>query len=400
MYEPYNSFMLRFILPIISLLLIFNACTDRQQPLTELIDEQLSFAAEQYKGMHAIVPADRLPRSTHMETGELVTSDSRWWCSGFFPGSLWYLYDYTGDEVLKEMAMARTALIEKEQYNTGTHDLGFMINNSFGNGLRIAGIEAYKPVMINGAYSLMTRYNETVGCIKSWDHGNWTFPVIIDNMMNLEYLMWAFRETGDTTFYNVCISHSEKTMDNHFRDDYSSCHLVDYDTITGEVLGHQTVQGYADESAWARGQAWGFYGFVTMFRETGDIRYLEQAVRIADFMINHPNMPEDGVPYWDFNAPDIPDAKRDASAGAILASGLIELSGYAAAEDAETYLDFAEKTVRSLASPAYRADVGANNYFILKHSVGHLPKNSEVDVPLTYADYYFIEALMRLNALN
>jgi unsaturated chondroitin disaccharide hydrolase len=392
--------MTRFSPFVILLALLIRSCSGSQQPLDELIDEQLRFAAEQYKGMHALVPADRLPRSAHMETGDLTTSDAGWWCSGFFPGSLWYLYEYTGDKALKEMAMARTALIEKEQYNTGTHDLGFMINNSYGNGLRIAGIEAYKPVMINGAYSLMSRYNETVGCIRSWDHGNWTFPVIIDNMMNLEYLMWAFRETGDTTFYDVCISHSEKTMENHYRDDYSSYHLVDYDTISGEVLVRQTVQGYADESAWARGQVWGFYGFVTMFRETGDNMYLEQAVNIAGFLLNHPNMPEDGVPYWDFNAPDIPDAKRDASAGAILASGLVELSGYVEPQDAEAYLAFAEKIVRTLASPEYRAEAGTNNYFILKHSVGHLPKNSEVDVPLTYADYYFIEALTRLEALH
>lgn len=383
---------------LLTLLLSFG-CKESQQPLDELIDEQLRFAAEQYKAMDAGVPANQLPRSTHMETGELVTSGSGWWCSGFFPGSLWYLYEYTGDETLKEMAMKRTALIEKEQYNTGTHDLGFMINNSFGNGWRIAAVDDYKPVMVNGAYSLMTRYNETVGCIRSWDHGDWTFPVIIDNMMNLEYLMWAFRETGDTAFYNVCISHSDKTMEHHYRDDYSSFHLVDYDTITGEVLGRQTVQGYADESAWARGQSWGFYGFVTMYRDTREQKYLDQAVNIASFLMNHPNMPEDGIPYWDLDAPGIPDAKRDASAAAIFASGLIELSGYLETEAADACLAFAEKIVRSLASPAYRAEPGENNNFILKHSVGHLPKNSEVDVPLTYADYYFIEALLRLHAL-
>lgn len=387
------------ILPLLTVI-VFSSCTKGPQPLSELIDEQIDFAVKQYTAMHETVPADRMPRSTHMETGELTTSDTRWWCSGFFPGTLWYLYEYTGDEALKSIAMERTALIEEEQYNRGTHDLGFMINDSYGQGLRIAGLKEYVPVMINGAYSLASRFNETVGCIRSWDHGAFEFPVIIDNMMNLEYLMWAFRETGDSLFYTISVTHSETTMMNHFRDDYSTFHLVDYDTITGEVIRQQTVQGYSDESAWARGQSWGFYGYITMYRDTKDERYLNLARNIADFLLNHPNMPADGVPYWDFNAPDIPDAKRDASAGAILASGLIELSGYVSDEASEKYLAFAEKIVRSLASPAYRAELGENNNFLLKHSVGHLPINSEVDVPLTYADYYWIEAMIRLKNLQ
>jgi len=388
--------MKNYFLPVVLLLGVLTSCSEKQQPLDALIDEQLTFATQQYKGMYEVLPPDMLPRTTDKETGELVTSGSGWWCSGFYPGSLWYLYEYSGDEELKEMAMQKTALIEKEQFNTGTHDLGFMIYDSYGQGLRIAGMDDYVPVMVNGAYSLMSRYNDTVGCIRSWDHGDWEFPVIIDNMMNLEYLMWAYRETGDPAFREVCVNHAATTMKNHFREDYSTWHLVDYDTITGEVLGKQTVQGYADESAWARGQSWGFYGFVTMYRDTKDEQYLAQAIHIADFLLNHPNMPEDGVPYWDYNAPDIPDAKRDASAGAILASGLVELSDYVDDPAAGTYRDFAEKIVRTLAGPEYRAEAGENNYFILKHSVGHLPGNSEVDVPLTYADYYFIEAMMRL----
>ncbi|MDA3823185.1 MAG: glucuronyl hydrolase, partial [Bacteroidales bacterium] len=234
----------------------------------------------------------------------------------------------------------------------------------------------------------------------SWDHGSYTFPVIIDNMMNLEFLMWAFRETGDSLFYKVSVAHSETTLKNHFRDDYSTFHLVDYDTITGDVIRRQTVQGFSDESAWARGQVWGFYGYITMYRDTKDERYLEQSAHIAEFLINHGNMPSDGIPYWDFNAPNIPDAKRDASAAAIFASGLIELSQYLEGEASEKYIAFAEKIVRSLSSDNYRAELGENNHFLLKHSVGHLPNNYEVDVPLTYADYYFVEALVRLKLLE
>lgn len=389
-------------LPGILLLIILFAiqsCNTNPQALDQLIEENLSFAIEQSKLLDASVAPELLPRSTDMETGELITSDSRWWCSGFFPGILWYLYNYSGDEELMKMAMKRTMLIEKEQYYTGTHDLGFMINNSFGLGHKIAGVEGYKEVMVNGAYSLLSRYNPKVACIRSWDHGKWTFPVIIDNMMNLEFLTWAFRETGDSAFLKATLTHTETTIDNHFRDDYSSYHVVDYDTITGEVLKRQTAQGYADESAWARGQAWGLYGFVSVFRETGEKRYLEQAIGIADFLLCHPNLPEDKIPYWDFNAPNIPDAKRDASAGTIICSALIELQHYVKKEKSERYRIAAETMLRSLASSDYRAEPGENGNFILMHSVGNIPANSEVDVPLTYADYYFVEALLRMKEL-
>jgi uncharacterized protein YyaL (SSP411 family) len=218
-------------------------------------------------------------------------------------------------------------------------------------------------------------------------------------MMNLEFLMWAFRMSGDSTYYRICVNHSDTTIKNHYRPDYSSYHVVSYDTITGSVEIKQTHQGAADESAWSRGQSWGLYGYVVMYRETGLERYLDHAVRIADFLIGHRNMPEDMIPYWDFDAPGIPDAKRDASAAAIMASALIELSGYVQAPLREKYLQVAEKQVRSLASSSYRADPGGNGNFILMHSVGSIPGNSEVDVPLTYADYYFIEALMRLRNL-
>lgn len=211
--------------------------------------------------------------------------------------------------------------------------------------------------------------------------------------------MWAFNESGDSSYYNICVSHSDTTIKNHFRPDFSSYHVVSYDTITGNIEVKQTHQGAADESAWSRGQSWGLYGYVVMYRETGLDRYLEQAVHIADFMIDHPNMPEDMIPYWDFNAPGIPDAKRDASAGAIMASALIELSRYVEPTARERYMHVAERQLRSLSSSAYRAELGENDNFILRHSVGSIPGNSEVDVPLTYADYYFIEALMRYRNL-
>lgn len=381
---------------LITLLMALTSC-QKEKPITKVIDEALSLAVSQYSLMADVMKEkpDLLPRTLDAEAN-LVTAKSNWWTSGFFPGSLWYLYETTRDEKLKESAASFTSRIEKEKNNKGTHDLGFMLNCSFGNGLRITGDKSYHEIMLTGAYSLATRFRPQIGCIQSWNsRRGWQCPVIIDNMMNLEFLMWAFRESGDSTFYNICVSHSDVTIKNHFRNDYSSFHVVSYDTVSGNVEAKQTHQGFSDESAWSRGQVWGLYGYTVMYRDTKLARYLDQAKNIADFLIGHPNMPEDKIPYWDFNAPDIPDAKRDASAGSIMASALIELSRYVDEATARDYLQIAERQIRTLSSPEYLAAPGENGNFILKHGVGHLPGKSEVDVPLTYGDYYYIEALLR-----
>jgi hypothetical protein len=379
---------------------LFCACK-KEKPLVRIIDESLAFSVKQYTLMADIMKdkPDLLPRTTDT-SGALVASNSGWWTSGFFPGSLWYLYEYSKDEKIKDAAVRMTSIVEKEKNNTGTHDLGFMLYCSFGNGFRMTGDQSYKDVLLTGARSLSTRFHPNIGCIQSWgSRKGWQCPVIIDNMMNLELLMWAFKQSGDSSFYHIAVSHADTTMRNHFRPDYSTWHVVSYDTITGRVEAKQTAQGAADGSSWSRGQSWGLYGYTMMYRETGFQRYLDQAQHIADYLINHPNMPEDKIPYWDYDAPGIPDAKRDASAGAIMASALIELSGFVAPGKKDQYLPIAEKQIRSLASPAYMAKKGENGDFILMHSVGSLPGKSEVDVPLSYADYYFIEALMRYRKL-
>jgi len=386
-------------LSVLIVVLLFSC--NRQKPLERVIDEALAFSMEQYTLMYDVMKnkPGLLPRSIDT-AGTLITAKPNWWTSGFFPGSLWYLYEYSNDVKFKDAAIEMTSRIEQEKYNTGTHDLGFMLYCSFGNGLRLAGEESYGEVLLTGAKSLSTRFRPNIGCIQSWNsRRGWQCPVIIDNMMNLEFLMWAFKTSGDSSYYKICVSHSDTTIKNHFRPDFSTYHVVSYDTISGKVEIKQTAQGAADESAWARGQAWGLYGYTVMYRETGLQRYLDQAVRIADFMIDHPNMPEDKIPYWDFNAPGIPDTKRDASAGAIMASALVELSGMVDSTASAKYLGIAETQLRALASPAYRAETGENGNFILKHCVGSLPGKSEVDVPLTYADYYFIEALLRYKSL-
>jgi unsaturated chondroitin disaccharide hydrolase len=337
----------------------------------------------------------RFPRSVKADT--LVAVPSRDWTSGFYPGSLWYMYDFTKDKKWEQAARKWTAGLEKEKYNTHTHDLGFMLYCSFGNGLRLTGDPAYKEILLQGAKSLSKRFNPVTGVIKSWDHGKWQFPVIIDNMMNLELLFWATKISGDSSFYKIAVSHANTTLKNHFRPDNSSYHVLNYDTLTGDVIEKITAQGYANESAWARGQAWGMYGYTVAYRETKDKRYLDQAVKIADFFLKHPNLPKDKVPYWDFNAPNIPNEERDASAAAIMASGLLELSMHANRKDFKTS---AEEILTSLSTPAYLASTGSNHDFILMHSVGHKPAKSEIDVPIIYADYYYIEGLLRYRNMN
>jgi len=372
--------------------------------LVRLIDGNLRQACNQYKVLMDHLPADRMPKTYYPNTDKLETSDSRWWCSGFYPGSLLYLYEFSRDTALLREALKRLKLLEKEQYNKGTHDLGFMMFCSYGNAERLVGkgllpSADYKEILLTSAKSLSTRFNPTVGCIKSWDNKIYKYPVIIDNMMNLELLFWATRFSGDSSFYRIAVTHANTTLRNHYRPDHSSFHVVDYDTATGEVIAKRTAQGYADSSAWARGQAWGLYGYTMAYRSTRDPKYLVQAEDIAHFLLSHPRLPADKIPYWDFDAPGIPGAYRDASAAAIMASALIELSHYVDLQKGKEYLSVAEQIIVTLSSNNYKAVVGSNGGFLLRHSVGHLPGKSEVDVPLTYADYYFIEAMLRYKEL-
>lgn len=388
------------------LAIMISACSAPQKEsevdFASQVDEVMTLGSKQYEYMASQLQAEEFP--TSYQNGKLNSSGSGWWCSGFYPGSLWYLFEQTKDSSLYEEVTQKLAVLEKEQYNTSTHDLGFMIHCSFGNAYRITGNEDYKQVIYEAAKSLSSRFNPTVGCIRSWDpapwNDKWQYPVIIDNMMNLEMLLWAAREFNDTTFSYIAKTHANTTLKNHFREDYSSYHVVSYDTLTGDVEMKNTDQGYADESPWARGQMWGLYGYTVMYRFTKDPAYLKQAEGIAHFLINHPNFPKDKIPYWDFDAPDIPNAKRDASAAAIMASGLLELSQYADESNSSSYINTAEAILKSLSSPAYLAKEGTNGGFILMHSVGNMPDNSEVDVPLSYADYYYLEALSRYKTLK
>lgn len=380
--------------------LIFISC-HKEEPISVVIEHGLDVATEQSLLMAQKLKDEEgaLPRT--FDKGKFVSTTYSNWVSGFFPGVLWYLYANTPTDELKTYAELYTERVELAKNITSNHDVGFMLNCSFGNGYRLTHNAHYLEVLKTGAESLATRYNDTVRSIKSWNkRGKWKFPVIIDNMMNLELFTFIYKELGEEKFNYMANAHAMTTLKNHFRPDYSCYHVVSYNPETGAVEMKQTHQGYADESAWARGQAWALYGYTMMYRETGRQEYLEQARHIAHFIKNHPRLPEDKIPYWDFDYPDTSNALRDASAGAIMASAFAELSQLDKSEDAKEWLKLAEIQVRSLSSPEYLAEVGTNGNFILKHSVGNFNKKSEVDVPLTYADYYYVEALLRLKEIE
>ena len=359
----------------------------------------------------------KIPRAID-KNGKVVKVGIQDWTSGFFAGSLWLIYEYTKEEKWKLAAEKWTSALEKIKYYTDHHDVGFMLGSSYGNGCRLTGNKQYKEVLIQGAKSLATRFNTKTGCIKSWNYRKawdgkteWFYPVIIDNMMNLELLLYAAAESGDTTLKNIAVTHALTTLKNHYRTDYSCYHVVNYDTLTGKAINKATCQGFTDESSWARGQAWGLYGYTMCYRKTGKKEFLAQAENIASYILNNPKIPADAVPFWDYDcnnkllkpewkydAEKYKTQPRDASAAAITASALYELSCYS--ENGKVYREYADKIISTLLTPEYLAAEGENGNFILKHSVGSLPHGSEIDVPLSYADYYFLEALLRKNKLE
>ncbi|MCU7548176.1 Ig-like domain-containing protein [Chitinophagaceae bacterium LB-8] len=387
-----NSSLLRALLCLpVSMCLQAITSTVTGRAAAQTFDPNLSLnvAMDQLALAQAYPNKSSYPRSTNPD-GTIIRVTAGDWTSGFFPGSLWLMYERTKDIAWRTRAEQWTAGLQSQQYNTSTHDVGFILFSSFGQGYRLTGNQQYKTILLQGAKSLATRYNPIVGCIKSWNNANYHFPVIIDNMMNLELLFWATKASGDSSFYKIAVQHALTTITNHFRPDHSSYHLVDYDPNTGKVLAKLTYQGLNHLSDWARGQAWGLYGFTMCYRETKDTRFLDMAKKIADFYITHPNMPADLVPFWDFDAFDF----RDASAASIASAALMELSQYVP-EKRDVYYNFGINTLKTLSSTTYMAAKGTNNYFISRHCVGNKPKNYEVDQPLVYADYYFIEALLR-----
>lgn len=374
--------------------------------MAKIIDTGMKRALDQAMAMYRTVKNEneRCFPSSFTKDGELKLTKSTDWISGFYPGELWYLYEYSSDDAVKAAAEDMTARMSDQQYNTRSHDVGFMINCSYGNGYRITGKQEYRDVLINAANSLTTRFNPGIGCTRSWNRktDGWQFVVIIDNMMNLELLTAGSGLTGDRHCYDVAVSHADHTMKNHFREDGSSYHVVNYDTLSFQPIRQFTQQGLSDDSSWSRGQGWGLYGFTMMYRQTGKEEYLNHASKIASYIMNHPNMPADKIPYWDFSAKPGKNTPRDASAAAVIASALVELSEYVKDDkESDKILRYAEDILKSLTSGKYLAPKGKNGNFALKHSTVFFAKDRDVDAPVPYADYYYVEALARYaNLLN
>jgi hypothetical protein len=368
----------------------------QKSDMKKLIAENFAFANKQYHVLMQNTVPDKMPQNFDSSKREVRSMQRTWWCTGFYPGSLLTIFEETKDSSIWYEAMRALKIIEPNQYYTGNHDLGFMMYCSFGKVYALTHDATYKNMLFNAAQSLSTRFRPVIPAIQSWEKfGTFTCPVIIDNMMNLELLEWVSQNGGSDKFAKIAVQHANTTMRDYFRPDYSSYHVVDYDTITGKVLQKVTHQGYAANSAWSRGQSWGLYGYVMMYRFTKDPAYFSLAKNIAQFLLKHPNMPKDMVPYWDYDDKAIPNVPRDASAAAILASALLELGQYTSGKEKQFYVESAAKILKTLSSSAYRSPLGGNGGFLLMHSTGGLPMKSEIDVPIIYADYYFLEALKR-----
>jgi unsaturated chondroitin disaccharide hydrolase len=368
--------------------------------------QSIAYCASQIHKTLSQLPADsvkNIPRS-------ILSGQQQWqfinyqdWCSGFWPGILWYAYESTHDQKFKtqgdKFSRELTPLSMMKAFD---HDLGFQIFNSFGNGYRLTKNPEYKKIILASADTLATLFNPKVGTILSWPRPvpNMEWPqhnTIIDNMINLEMLFWASKNGGSKRLYDIAVSHAKTTMKNHFRPDYTSYHAVVYDKETGKKIKGVTHQGYADDSMWARGQAWAIYGYTMCYRETGDPEFLDFAQKVTDVYLQR--LPADLIPYWDFSDPAIPKAPRDASAATVVSSALLELSTFTKDKiKANTYRNKAEQMLTSLSSEQYQSRQ-KNSAFLL-HSTGHKPNGSEVDASIIYADYYYLEALLRLQRLQ
>jgi len=395
---------------VVGLAVVLGFCTCAHQPSGTLdVNKALDYCAKQTQRTLTELKTDSGIDYTMMPRN-IMADEQHWncrkatkeeWCAGFWPGVLWYDYEYTKDkQVLEEAKNFTHSLKFLSHIPAYDHDLGFLVFCSYGNGYRLTKNPAYKQVILDTADTLATLFNPIVGTILSWprevEPRNWPHNTIMDNMINLEMLFWAAKNGGNPYLYDIAVSHADKTMKCQFRPDYTSYHVAVYDTITGNLIKGVTHQGYADSTMWARGQAWAIYGYTVVYRETKDPKYLDFVQKVTDVYLDR--LPEDKVPYWDFDDPSIPDAPRDASAGAVVASALLELSTCLPNGTGKRYKDAAIEMLTSLSSDSYQS--GESKPSFLLHSVGHWPNHSEIDASIIYADYYYIEALLRLKRLQ
>ena len=349
--------------------------------------DSAGLAAQRLAGVAERLAPTAYPQSAD-PSGRWLTTGSSAWTSGFFPGSLWLLYERTGDPAWRARAERWQADLERQKAKRSTHDLGFMFGPTFVADYRRTGDTAARDVALAAAASLASRYSATVGATRSWDTRA-NFRVIVDNLVNLDLLFWAARNGGRPEWRDMAHSHALRSSRDHVRPDGSTVQIVDYDELTGAVVATGTKQGAGPGSTWSRGQAWAIHGLATAYRETGDARLLDAARRTADWWGAH--VPADRVPPWDFTAPLT--EPRDSSAAAVAASGLLELARLEPDPARATrYREEARATVASLTSAAYLAPEGDA---LLLHGTYNRP-DGRADTGLVWGDFYLLEALARL----
>ncbi|MRT93808.1 glycoside hydrolase family 88 protein [Ancylomarina sp. 16SWW S1-10-2] len=392
---------IRLFVVLVGVSLVSNACgVFSKGEKVSTADRVLTESVVKIKeSADALSDTNHFPRYIPQDSTNWECVDVADWCSGFWPGVLWYAYEYSGDELIKKQAELFTAPIKEIAYTPAQdHDIGFQVYCSYGNGYRLTGNPEYKKIMLAAADTLATLYNPIVGSINSWpSKREYSHNTIIDNMMNLELLFWAAKNGGGQRLKDIAVSHAEVTMKYIVRPDYTAFHLGSFDAKTGAFIEGKAHQGYADNSMWARGQTWGIYGFAIAYRESGKKDFLKTSMKMADKFLER--LPEDGIPYWDFDAPVTANTPKDASAAAVAACGMLELYGLVEEDSVkQKYYNEAVKLIEILSTDKYLT--GNSNQAILTHSVGHMPKNSEIDVPIIYADYYFLEALLKLKKIE
>ncbi len=390
---------------VLGLLILYLFCFTKINAQSAFnVNKQLNYCIQQVNKTVAAnnsIGDINIPRSIDNNAKVWKYVDYKDWTSGFWPGILWYAYQFSHDNQFKiQAAKFSNELIPLAYSPAYDHDLGFQINCSIGNGFRLTQNKNYKKILLAAADTLATLFNPKVGTILSWPREVQTLGghnTIMDNMMNLELLFWASKNGGNKQLYDIAVKHANKTMNNHFRKDFSGYHVVVYDSITGKKIKGITHQGYSDASMWARGQSWAIYGFTMCYRETHNPIFLDFAQKVAGIYLKR--LPKDMIPYWDFDDKSIPNAPKDVSAAAVTASALLELSTFMTDKTKqEYYKSKAVSMLKEISTPKYQS-CEVNNAILL-HSTGHKPHNSEVDASINYADFYYMEALLRLKNMG